>query len=238
MIPKGIFITGTDTGIGKTTISGAIARLLQSSGVDVGVMKPIETDCRANRLSDASYLKMAARVDDSIEQITPYRFSDPLAPWPASMRERRPIRMSKIITAYKQLEKKHSFVIVEGAGGLLVPITAQIDVLDLIVTLSLPTLLVARLGLGTLNHTLLTIRHGEANRINFRGIILNQTQPTLTIADQTNKAILAKKTKVPIFGPFPYMEDCSLIDAGIERSKVALSKIKPFSAGFFQGMNR
>jgi len=205
---QGVFITGTDTGVGKTFIAGALARQLRSEGIDVGVMKPIETGCGSKLIpADAVYLKKMANVNDPIEAITPYRFKDPLAPWPASIKEKKKITLKKILSAYNKLREKHSFMIVEGAGGLLVPITGNLDMSDLILALELPVLLVARAGLGTLNHTRLTIEYGKTHGISFAGIILNQTQPIKTIADQSNPNILAKKTDVPIIARFPYMKD-------------------------------
>lgn len=208
MTKSGIFITGTDTGVGKTFIAGALARFLWAEGVDVGVMKPIETGCGRKRIpADAIYLKKSAKVNDPIASITPYCFKDALAPWPASIKEKKKIEIKKILAAYERLCAKHSFMIVEGLGGLLVPITEQIDVVDLILAMKLPVLLVARAGLGTLNHTRLTLEYGRSRGISFIGIILNQTQPSQTIADKTNPGILAKKSNVPIIGCLPYIQD-------------------------------
>jgi dethiobiotin synthetase len=209
----GIFITGTDTGVGKTFIAGALARQLRSEGVDVGVMKPIETGCGSKLIpADAVYLKKMAKVNDALESIVPYRFKDPLAPWPASIRERKKIALKKILAAYENLKNKHSFMIVEGVGGLLVPITERLDVVDLVLAMNLPVLLVARAGLGTLNHTRLTLEYGKDRGISFVGIILNQAQSSQTIADKSNPSILANKTDVPIIGRFPYIENVDYDD--------------------------
>jgi dethiobiotin synthetase len=113
MIKGGIFITGTDTGVGKTFIAGALACQLRSEGIDVGVMKPIETGCGSKRMpADAVYLKKAAMSTDSLELITPYRFRIPLAPWPASIKEKKKIEIKKILAAYEQLCARHAFMIV------------------------------------------------------------------------------------------------------------------------------
>ncbi len=240
-------------------IAGAIARILHSQGVNVGVMKPIETGWRrrppANRpppleaveegeeggrrgapliSDDASFLKRAAMVEGPITQIAPYRFKDPIAPWPASVREKRPIQIKKIMSAYHQLQKNHSFMIVEGIGGLLVPITAEFDLIHLIQAMSLPVLIVARSGLGTLNHTLLTILHGERHGILFRGIILNQSQSASTLADKTNKAILGKKTKIDLMGPVPYIRNLQKTDFWIEQTQMILFKNKPIRDWIFK----
>ena len=209
----GIFITGTDTGVGKTFIAGALAHGLRSDGIDVGVMKPIETGCGSKLIpADAVYLKKSANVNDPLDTIVPYRFKVALAPWPASIKERKKITLKKILSAYEQLRAQHAFMIVEGVGGLLVPITKQLDVVDLILAMHLPVLLVARSGLGTLNHTRLTIEYGKHRGISFVGIILNQAKPSQgtlpfqTIADKTNPKILARKTDVPILGCVPYVQ--------------------------------
>ncbi len=212
----GVFITGTDTGVGKTLIAGALARLLRSMGLNVGVMKPIETGClmRQGKLipQDASYLKRAARAIDPIEAIVPYRFWEPIAPWPASIREKQKIEIKKIVAAYKRLEKEHAFMIVEGVGGLRVPITEKTEVIHLIQRLDLPVLLVARSGLGTLNHTLLTIQYGQERGLQFLGVILNATQSAKTLADKTNRSVLSKKIDVPFIESFPYIKNIKKTD--------------------------
>ena len=139
---KGIFVTGTDTEIGKTIISGGLAAALKASGVDVGVMKPIATggqlsgpchrEGRAKVISeDAIFLKHAAQVDDALELINPICLHHPLAPSVASKMEGVPIDLPKIEAAFDSLCKAHEFVIVEGVGGLAVPIQGNMLVADL-----------------------------------------------------------------------------------------------------------
>lgn len=223
---SGLFITGTDTGVGKTVVSGAIARALSSAGINVGVMKPIETGCPQRngrlKLSDALYLRAAAGVNDPIETITPYAYRNPLAPRAASLFEGNEINLEKILQAYDQLRRRHSFLIVEGLGGLLVPLTAQADLPDLIRLLDLPVLLVARSGLGTLNHSLLTLRHGSELGIRFAGIIFNQTTPFRSLADKTNPAVLAERTEIPLLGTFPYFRKSGKKEKDINRSEKLL----------------
>lgn len=222
----GIFITGTDTGVGKTVAAGAIARALSSAGIDVGVMKPVETGCRIKNgkltLSDAAYLKTAARTRDAVKSITPYAFRSTLAPRAASLLEKKEIKLEEVLRAYDRLRLRHSFIIVEGAGGLMVPLTAHLDILDLIVLLNLPVLLVARSGLGTLNHTLLTIRTGVAAGIRFSGIIFNRPTPSVSLADRTNAASLAERTDIPLLGSLPYFKKSGSIEKNIERSEKLL----------------
>ena len=135
MVAKGIFITGTDTGVGKTVVASVLASYLRSTGLDVGVMKPVHTGCRSNRSGpighDTRILMRAAGVEDPSEMITPYCLKHPLAPWSASQMEGVTIRASVLLKAYRELCRRHPFLIVEGVGGLAVPITAHMTVLHL-----------------------------------------------------------------------------------------------------------
>lgn len=227
----GIFITGTDTGVGKTVVAAAIARALSSMGIDVGIMKPIETGCRKRNgkltLSDAPYLKTAARTSDPFEMITPYSYHVPLAPRAASLLENNEIELEAILKAYDQLRRRHSFLIVEGVGGLVVPLTARADVSDLIRLFELPVLLVARSGLGTLNHTLLTLRHGAGLGIRFLGIVFNRATPSRSLADKTNPSLLSEKTDVPLLGTLPYFRKSGNRERDINRSEKLLMGNEP-----------
>jgi dethiobiotin synthetase len=222
-IDRGIFITGTDTGVGKTVIAGAIARILSSEGIDVGVMKPFESGCRQTKEglipADAAYLKRSACSEDPLGLITPYSFKEPLAPYPASIRAKEKIDLSRVLKAFHQLQKRHSFLIVEGVGGLMVPLTARKDLLSLILLLKLPVLLVARSGLGTLNHTLLTLGYGCEHGASFAGVILNRTDPKKELSEESNLEILKKRTDLPILGPLPYLGEKDSIEKRIEQSR-------------------
>ena len=123
---RGLFITGTDTGVGKTVVAAGLVASLRNSGVDIGVMKPIETGFSL-RSSDAFFLKRMAGVNDPLENICPYRFKFPLSPYTAAQLEKASIRLDKIRQAYHRLMKRHQAILVEGAGGLLVPITRKIQ---------------------------------------------------------------------------------------------------------------
>lgn len=225
---KGIFIAGTDTGVGKTVIAGAIARALSSHGVDVGVMKPIETGCHQSKKglipADGMYLKAAARSNDPIGSVTPYSFREPIAPYTASIRDKKKIHLETIVKAYDRLSHRHSFLIVEGVGGLMVPLTRDVELLDLILLLDLPVLLAARSGLGTLNHTLLTLRYGSEHQVRFAGVILNQISPKKTLSDETNAEVLAERIAIPLAGPFPYFRKTGIREKDIERSKTMLMR--------------
>ncbi len=150
---KGIFVTGTDTGVGKTIVACGIARLMKSWGMSVGVMKPIATGDR----SDAEHLIAAAEVDDALDLVNPQFFKAAVAPTVAADVEGTHIDIETIYKAYWQLSKTYDAMVVEGIGGVKVPLGDSTYVVDLIKALRLPALLVSRPVVGTLNHSLLSI---------------------------------------------------------------------------------
>src|SRR5262245_25304596 len=136
--PKGLFITGTDTGVGKTIVTGAIAAYLKSQKVNIGVMKPVESGCLcdANKSPhlirpDSLFLKKMAKAGDLLDLINPYFFEAPLAPEIAASLEKKAISLDKIFSSFQVLSKFHTTLLVEGAGGLLVPLTKEKTILDL-----------------------------------------------------------------------------------------------------------
>jgi dethiobiotin synthetase len=205
--PPGLFIIGTDTGVGKTFVTAALARALNARGMDVGVMKPIETGCRLRQgklyPADGAFLRQAAGVRDSLDLVTPVRFRLPLAPYAAAIREGRKVDLRLIDQAYRTLRKRHSFLLVEGIGGLLVPIRRDYTVLDLIRRFGLPVLVVARPGLGTINHTLLTVQRLQEAKVAVAGVLLNPAPSGAaggeTLAERTNPAVLQCLLPVPIW---------------------------------------
>jgi dethiobiotin synthetase len=204
-IISGLFVTGTDTGVGKTYLSAGIATALISRCVDVGVMKPAETGCimRVGRLvpKDSLRLMKSARVKDPLSLVNPYRFRMPLAPAVASEREGKAIDPLKIISAFQTLSKRHEFMIVEGAGGIMTPLSANYTYLDLAKKLGLPVLIVARPGLGTINHTLLTIAALRGRKISIAGIVINYAQDVKSgLAEKTNPEVIEKISGIRIIG--------------------------------------
>jgi len=208
--PAGLFIVGTDTGVGKTVVACAIARLLVNQGVNVGVMKPVETGCRMRKgqlfPADGAALKAAARCEETLSAITGYRYGLPVAPYPAAQMARRPVvNLGDVARRFQAQRRQHAFMVVEGIGGLLVPLSARRDLIDMILALNLPALLVAHSGLGTLNHTLLTLRHGRERGVRFAGVVINHTRSHQGLADVTNPAVLAERCTLPVFS-FPYFK--------------------------------
>jgi dethiobiotin synthetase len=208
--PRGIFVTGTDTGVGKTVVAGAIAGLLRVQGIDTGVMKPVQSGCarEGDRLisEDARFLAKAAGVADEPVLINPYCLEAPVSPHVAARVAGIQIDPRTIKQAFEVLLQRHELVVVEGAGGLLVPLTDDFLVADLIVMLELPILVVARANLGTINHTLLTIRHAQHLKIRVAGTVINgYDSETAGLAEQTSPATIERLSGVPLWGILPRM---------------------------------
>lgn len=205
---KGIFVTGTDTGVGKTIVCGGLCALLRQRGVRVGVFKPAETGCLQEdgsvRALDAEFLRAMARSDDPLEAVVPYRFREPLAPAVAAEREGVFIDPECVVSLYQRIARSHDFVLVEGAGGLMVPLWRDYLILDLVKELALPLLVVSRATLGTINHTLLTVRCAVTSGVEVIGIVLNHCLAENDRSVESNPQVIAKLSRVPLWGVLPY----------------------------------
>ena len=212
MITKpGIFITGTDTGVGKTVAAAGLALVLKARGIKVGVMKPVATGCHGpdDRLvsQDAVFLFEAAE-NEYPSLTSPSRFRNPLAPNVASMLEKKEVNLEKIHHAFRELQRHYDFVIVEGIGGLFVPLTKDYFVANMIREFHLPLVIVARGGLGTINHTLLTVDAAVIRGFDIRGIIFNRIPAVnYSMAEITNPKVIHDLTGIPILGTLPEMDD-------------------------------
>jgi len=207
----GLFITGTDTGVGKTLIAGAIARILVESGLKVGVFKPIATGCRHSReglvSSDAEFLAYCADCDYPLSTVNPVTYITSAAPIVAADYERREINFEEINSAYNYICQTCQLVIVEGIGGVRVPVTEEIDVLNLAAGFQLPVVIVCRPELGTINHTLLTIDAVRSKNLSLAGVVINgydelKTEPAETTAPQ----VIARCGNVDILAVVPFDE--------------------------------
>jgi dethiobiotin synthetase len=175
---RGVFVTGTDTEVGKTLVAGAIARQLRYAGRRVEVFKPVATGCRRDRhglvSADAEFLAACADSRRTLAEITPVRYAAAAAPNVAARRERRPVDLEAIFRQCAQLEGAAEAVIVEGIGGLLCPITDEFWVAHLARLMGLPVVIVARAGLGTVNHTLLTLHAARSAGLQVAGVVINR----------------------------------------------------------------
>lgn len=206
---KGIFITGTDTGVGKTYVACGIASELRKNGIDVGVMKPAESGCRIRKGSlipaDALALAQAAEVNDHLDLVNTYRFREPLAPAVAARLEGKRIDLRAILRSFRTLASRHDFMLVEGAGGIMVPLTSRLTYLDLAAKIGFPALIVARPNLGTINHTLLTVEALRKRSVPILGICINDCTCTRHgLAERTSPAIIAQLSGVPVLANIGY----------------------------------
>ncbi len=199
----GLFITGTDTGVGKTIVTAALARALRLRGVQVGVMKPVTSGCleRNGELisEDAELLAWAAGIDVD-EDVAPYRLREPIVPVDAAKKDRVKIDFAHIKACYDRLQSRYDFVLVEGAGGLMVPLNGGFLIADLVNHLSLPLLVVARPGLGTINHSVLTCFSASQIGIDVKGVVVNRFPSQPTLAEQGASHQIGSLCGAPILG--------------------------------------
>jgi dethiobiotin synthetase len=188
--PAGFFVTGTDTGVGKTVVACALARALRAAGRDVGVLKPAETGVGPDGPLDARALREAAGVDDPLDAVCPVQLALPAAPSVAAAAEGRTVDTGAIRKAYDALRARHETLVVEGAGGLLVPLAEGFTMADLARELALPVLVVARASLGTINHTLLTVEALARRGLPLAGVVVSHAGGPLSDADAKNLVAL------------------------------------------------
>jgi len=214
MAAQGFFITGTDTGVGKTVTTACLLSLYRKHRLNVGVMKPIETgvdpECSSAANSDAKFLMEVSQCSDPLSQVCPVRLKTAASPYQAADIENRPIDIDRIINSFRQLADKYENLLVEGVGGLLVPLHSNYLVCDLIRDLRLPLLVVSRNALGTLNHTLLTLRVAQQEGLPVQGVILNRTHAGEKDAiEQGHVDIITELSGVPVLGEIPFLGNIS-----------------------------
>lgn len=224
---RSVFIAGTDTGVGKTTVAAALLAAARRAGVDAVPMKPVQTGCvpRGRRLIApdlrlclaAAGLRLGAREQ---EKLCPYRFRPACSPHLAARLARTPIRLPRLCACLEALRRGHDAVIVEGAGGVLVPIGRGRTMADLMRAFGLPVVLVARAGLGTLNHTFLSLEALRARGLPVAGVVLVQAAADRgdrrIIAD--NRRTLARVGKVRILAEFPFRPSAHASPAALARA--------------------
>jgi dethiobiotin synthetase len=204
---RGLFITATDTGVGKTEVACALVSGARAAGLDVGAMKPAQSGRTPGEASDAERLHQAAGGADPLELVCPYQFEPPLAPGVAARLAGVAISLPRLLEAARALAARHAALVVEGAGGLLVPLTPTGTYADLAAALGLPVLVVARAGLGTVNQTALTLEALRARRLEVVGVVLNRTGPDDDPSVPWNAAEIERLTGARVLASLPYLRD-------------------------------
>jgi dethiobiotin synthetase len=199
----GIFVTGTDTGVGKTLVSLALIAAFRKTGLKVGAMKPIETGVGEDGPLDAIALRDAAGSTDPLATICPQQFALPAAPNAAANAEDREVDLAAIDAAYETLAKGRDLMVVEGAGGLLVPIRDDWTMAELAHRLDLPLLVVARASLGTINHTALTLEVAASKALPVLGVIISHADGPISAADASNLLALKQFLGDRLIGEIP-----------------------------------
>lgn len=211
-----LFVTGTDTDVGKTVVTAGLAAVMQSLGYKSGVYKPFQSGAEEKNgfliSPDLSYVK---KLDFYIETLCTYLLKAPTAPYIAAELENVNINLSAVAREYQSLKQTCDVVLVEGAGGLLVPVTKDALMIDAAKMLDLPLLIVARPNLGTINHTLLTINQAKIAGLDIAGVVINRyPQDTDDIAIKTAPRLIEEYTDVNILGIIPDIADFDNVKPG------------------------
>jgi dethiobiotin synthetase len=210
MAPRGIFVTGTDTGVGKSIVSATLARLLRMNGVSVGVMKPVTSGCRTEHgelVSDDALLLCQAAGTLCTDDVAPYRLREAIVPADAAKIDGVRIDFSVIKASFDRLASAHQYVIVEGAGGLMVPLSGGLLVADLARELGLPLLVVARPGLGTINHTVLTCFAAQQMGLQVAGVVVNGMPEHPGLAEQGAPHQIGSLCGASVLGVWPHRNE-------------------------------
>lgn len=208
---KSLFVTGTDTDVGKTYVTAGLAVTLRKLGIDVGVMKPFAAGTaqkKGYKSEDVEILANASQTNDPENLVNPQFFPIPASPYTAWKNLKTKPKINSILSAYKKLSKLHSMLLVEGMGGIMTPILKDYFVTDLIKDMKIPTIIVTRSRVGTVNHTIMTVKMCQKYKIPIKGIIINDFDSDgYKIKELTRD--LKNLTGVPILGSIPFIKDMS-----------------------------
>ncbi len=213
---KSLFIAGTDTDIGKTYITAGLAVVLRKMGVDVGVMKPFAAGSaqkRGYKSEDVEILSRAAKVNDPENLVNPQFFPISASPYTAWKKLKTKPQISTVLSSFKKLSKLHDMMLVEGMGGIMTPILKDYYITNLIKEMKIPTIIVTRSKVGTINHTIMTVKMCEKFKIPIKGIIINNFDKGYAVKDLTRD--LENLTGVPVVGAIPFVKDMS--DSSLNR---------------------
>ena len=205
---KSFFVTGTDTDVGKTYITAGLAVTFRKMGLDVGVMKPFAAGTaqkKGFKSEDINILSKSARVNDPENLINPQFFKISASPYTAWKKLKIKPKVSTILSSFKKLSKLHETILVEGMGGVMTPILKDYYITDLIKDMNIPALIVTRSKIGTVNHTIMTVKMCEKYKIPVKGIIINDFDAGYPIKQLTSD--LQNLTGVKVLGSIPFLKD-------------------------------
>ena len=207
---RGVFITGIDTEIGKTEIACGFAWVLRKNEIKVGVMKPFATSSKIYskdyKSQDTAKLAKAAGVGDPDETLNPVFFPLTASPLMAAEISHKPINLKKVIEKFMFLKKKYDFIVVEGIGGVMVPITHKVSLLHVVRKMNLPVIIVSRPKLGSINHTVMTINACREFKVPIVGIIFNQMPIRPNIVESMTPFYIERLTKTKTLSVIPFMD--------------------------------
>ncbi len=229
---KGIFITATDTEVGKTFVSGLLIRTFIQQGIKTGYFKPVASGCQSKNgiLLSEDLLFVESFTNTKMEHglHCPVRYSKPLAPLAAARLEKRPLNLESIWESFERLKRKYSCLVVEGIGGVMVPLKKDYLVLDMMVDIKFPALVVCRPSLGTINHTLLTLQAIKSKEIPLLGFMTNGSIEKGDEAARTSPGLISSFSSVPYLGHVPtYDEGLEDPDSFIEQHASFLKTLIP-----------
>ncbi len=217
---QAIFITGTDTGVGKTLVSALLLNFIRKKGIDASYQKWVSTGGRDSEDLNFCFEVSGMEKDDGLlDRQVPYRFSLPASPHLSAEMENEEIEPDIIVKRFQEMLARHEVLIVEGVGGLLVPLRRDLLLIDLISRLGLQTLLVARSGLGTLNHTFLSLEAMRKREIPVLGVVFSDSSPNEEdLIVQDNMKTIAELGAIQVFGRLPWCES-------LDKAKIAFKSI-------------
>lgn len=208
-----LFITATDTGVGKTLVTGGLAYALREQGLDIGCWKPLQSgELLDDPSGDALRLKTVGNLPDPVEAICLQAFSEPLAPRLSAERAGVQITRQDLLAHHVAAKQRHQHLLIEGAGGLAVPLTADTTVVELAQELSAPLLIIARPNLGTVNHTVLTVRYAQAHGLTVAGVILSGWLGGVDPGEAHNPIYIEEYAGVPVLGRVPWLGNAPAIE--------------------------
>ncbi|MBS1268890.1 MAG: ATP-dependent dethiobiotin synthetase BioD [Nitrosopumilus sp.] len=207
---KSLFITGTDTDVGKTYVTAGLTVTLRKMGIDVGVMKPFAAGTaqkKGFKSEDVEILSNAAQVNDPENLVNPQFFKIAASPYTAWKKLKIKPKVSTVLSSFKKLSKLHDTILVEGMGGVMTPVLKNYFITDLIKEMKIPTIIVTRTKVGTVNHTVMTVKMCQKYKIPIHGIIINNFDNGYPVKQLTSD--LENITGINVLGSIPFIKDLS-----------------------------